>query len=194
MARISSFEKFPQAYEAWFDVHKLVYQDEVKTAKALVGNRTNGLEIGIGSGKFALPMGIEVGIEPSGQMRKIAQSKGLTVIDAVAEDLPFEAETFDYAAMITVVCFVDDLPKALEEAYRVIKSGGFVLIGLVDKDSELGKAYQAKKDKSKFYSQATFYSLYEMISLSREAGFTNCLYRGTPSTNFAFVFLKCFKA
>ena len=108
MARISSFEKFPQAYEAWFDVHKLVYQDEVKTAKALVGNRTNGLEIGIGSGKFALPMGIEVGIEPSGQIRKIAQSKGLTVIDAVAEDLPFEAETFDYAAMITVVCFVDD--------------------------------------------------------------------------------------
>jgi ubiquinone/menaquinone biosynthesis C-methylase UbiE len=118
MARISSFEKFPQAYEAWFDVHKLVYQDEVKTAKALVGNHTNGLEIGIGSGKFALPMGIEVGIEPSGQMRKIAQSKGLSVIDAVAEDLPFEAETFDYAAMITVVCLVDDLPKALEEAYR----------------------------------------------------------------------------
>ena len=193
MAKISSFEKYPQAYEKWFDEHDTVYRDEVKTAKTLIGSHTNGLEIGIGSGRFALPLGIEIGIEPSKEMRSIAETKGLTVIDAVAENLPFEAETFDYAVMITVVCFVDDLPRALEEAYRVIKNKGFILIGFVDKDSKLGKAYQAKKDKSKFYNEAMFYSSNEMIELSQKVGFLDCEFKGVPSTDGAFVFFKCFK-
>ncbi len=46
------------------------------------------VEIGAGSGKFALPLGIEFGIEPSDKMRKAAKKRGIEAADGVAENLP----------------------------------------------------------------------------------------------------------
>ena len=138
MAKTEAFEKYYLEYEDWFEKNQFLYQEELKTLKNMVGNALNGIEIGIGSGRFALPMGIKIGIEPSEKMRNIAISKGLTVFDGIAEDLPFENNRFDFAIMITTICFVDDLLKSFEEAYRVIKLNGFFIIGYIDKDSKLG--------------------------------------------------------
>jgi hypothetical protein len=33
----------------------------------------NGIEIDVGSGRFAAPLGIKVGIDPSSEMRDVAQ-------------------------------------------------------------------------------------------------------------------------
>ena len=65
MSNIKSFEKYSNEYEEWFENNRSLYQDEVKSLKKLVGNTQNGLEIGIGTGRFALPIGIKIGIEPS---------------------------------------------------------------------------------------------------------------------------------
>ena len=193
MAKTKSFEQHADAYEVWFKKHKTIYEDEVQTAKKLIGSASNGLEIGIGSGKFALPLGIKIGIEPSKRMRELAQAKGLEVIDGIAENLPFDNEKFNFAVMITTVCFVDDLFQALSEAYRVIIPGGFLLIGLVEKNSPIGKEYQEKKAKSKFYGEASFYSTQEVTALAQKAGFVYDTSLGVESTNNGFVFIKYIK-
>jgi len=53
----------------------------------------------------------------------------------------------------------------------VLRPGGCILIGLIDKESPLGIFYQMHKDKSVFYVAATFYSVDEVVSLLKHAGF-----------------------
>ncbi|MDP3266285.1 MAG: class I SAM-dependent methyltransferase [Sulfuricurvum sp.] len=193
MAKTESFDLNGNEYEQWFEKNPLIYADEVQTLKRLVEKNINGLDIGMGSGRFALPLGIKIGVEPSQVMRNIAITKGLHPIKGRAEKLPFNDETFEFAIMITVICFVDDPLKALKEAYRVICKNGFLIIGIVDKNSLLGQMYEADKNKSRFYSKATFYSVQEIMTLAQKAGFFNCSSTGVAMTNKAFTFIKCFK-
>ena len=65
MAKIESFEKYTNRYEEWFDKNKFVYESEVAAIKRLIPNKGVGIEIGIGSGRFAKPFGIKYGVEPS---------------------------------------------------------------------------------------------------------------------------------
>ena len=61
--------------------------------------------------------------------------------------------------------------KSFREALRVLKPGGFILVGYVDKESELGQRYQANRHKSRFYAEATFFSTAEVLRHLETAGF-----------------------
>lgn len=193
MAKIEQFEKYSKEYDDWFDNNQSLYQEELQVLKKLVDNAKNGLEIGIGTGRFALPIGIKVGVEPSAKMRDIAILKGLSVVDGVAEELPFKNEEFDFAIMVTTICFVDDLLRSFKEAFRVIKQNGFFVIGFIDKDSKLGIVYQEKSKRSNFYVDAKFYSTDEIINLLKMVGFSNFEFEYVKDTKDSFVFLKSFK-
>lgn len=58
--------------------------------------------------------------------------------------------------MVTVICFLDDVLQAFKEAYRVLKPGGYILVGFIDKESVLGRQYMEKREKSLFYQDAVF--------------------------------------
>lgn len=171
MTKISPFEKHFDRYEEWFIENEYAYQSELDAVKLLMPKFEKGLEVGIGTGRFAVPLGIKNGVEPSYQMRKIAIERGLNVVEGVAENLPFEDNSFDLVLMVTTICFVDDAPKALKECFRVLKNNGTILIGFVDRDSTIGKIYQANKEKSLFYKEATFFTTSEIVELLYEAGF-----------------------
>ncbi|WP_029688257.1 class I SAM-dependent methyltransferase [Thermoanaerobacter sp. A7A] len=173
MPKISAFEKHFDRYEEWFEKNEYAYQSELDAVKLLMPKFEKGLEVGIGTGKFAVPLGIKSGVEPSYQMRKIALERGLNVVDGVAENLPFEDNSFDLVLMVTTVCFVDDVLKSFKECFRVLKNSGTILIGFVDRESTIGKIYQTNKEKSLFYKEATFYSTSEIVELLYEAGFKN---------------------
>jgi ubiquinone/menaquinone biosynthesis C-methylase UbiE len=49
------------------------------------------------------------------------------VLRASAEDLPFEDDSFDTVVSTLVLCGVDDQPRALREARRVLRPGGRLL-------------------------------------------------------------------
>lgn len=106
-------------------------------------------------------------------MRYFALVKGLKAQNGIAEKLPVEDQSFDFALMVTTICFVDDVRKFFSEVRRILKPGGSFIIGLVDKNSPLGKAYEELKDQNKFYHSATFYSAYEVIKLLEENGFSD---------------------
>jgi len=78
---------------------------------------------------------------------------------------------FDFALMVTTICFLDNIDVALKEAYRILKPGGFFITGLIDKDSPIGKSYQQHKNESAFYRVATFYSVNEVVSHLKKASF-----------------------
>ncbi|MGB9678524.1 MAG: class I SAM-dependent methyltransferase [Thermoanaerobacteraceae bacterium] len=171
MPKISAFEKHFNLYEEWFEKNEYAYLSELDAVKLLMPKFENGLEVGIGTGKFAVPLGINNGVEPSYEMRKIALERGLNVVDGVAENLPFEDNSFDLVLMVTTVCFVDDVLKSFKECFRVLKDSGIILIGFVDRESTIGKIYQENKEKSLFYKEATFFSTCEIVDFLYEAGF-----------------------
>jgi len=171
MARIEPFEKHPLQYEQWFDRHKFAYESELQAMRKLLPQSGNGLEIGVGSGRFSAPLGIKLGLEPSRKMMEIAQGKGIEVIGGVGESLPFRNSQFDFATMVTTICFLDDVEVAFDEAYRVLKPGGCLIIGFIDKDSPVGQLYQRHKNENVFYRVAAFYSVDEVVSCLKKANF-----------------------
>jgi ubiquinone/menaquinone biosynthesis C-methylase UbiE len=171
MAKIEPFEQHYAEYENWFERNKFAYQSELAAVKEFIPDNKRGIEIGIGSGRFAALIGIKIGIDPSPKMREIAKNHGLEVYDAVAEALPFNDVSFDFALMVTTICFVDDIRLAFKEAYRILDPSGFLIVGFIDKNSLSGKLYERNKQKSVFYRHAHFYSTDEVISYLKKEGF-----------------------
>ena len=185
MARIEPFEKFAHRYEDWFEENKFVYKSELQAIREQLPESGEGIEIGVGSGRFARPLGIKLGIEPSGEMRKIAQGKGIKVVDGIAEALPFDNSQFEFALMVTTICFLDDIETAFRETYRILKPGGCLIVGFIDKDSPIGKLYQQHKKNSVFYRVAIFYSVDEVISYLKKANFKDFNFNQTIFHNLA---------
>jgi len=183
MPKTRPFEEYTQEYEDWFTKNNNLYQSELNAIKEFIPPDKDGIEIGIGTGKFALPLGIKTGIDPSPKMAEISRNKGLEVIEAAAEDLPFENKEFDFVLIVTSVCFFDDVQQAFKEAYRILKPDGFIVIGLIDKNSELGKIYEKNKAKSKFYNEASFHSVDEITRYLKNASFKNFEYKQTIFTH-----------
>lgn len=172
MPKTEPFDKYSEEYEQWFTKNADFYEAEVAALRRLLPSPClKGMEVGIGTGKFALPLGIRIGVEPSEQMASKARTHGLQVYPGVAEALPFFDAIFDYVLMVTTLCFVDDVAKSFKEAHRVVKDGGFCLVGFVDRQSELGRQYSAKKEESRFYREANFFSTQEVLTSLKKAGF-----------------------
>ena len=167
------FDQHYDEYEQWFVENQYVYLSEVAAVRHFMPKTGTGVEIGIGSGQFALPLKVPFGIDPSENMSKLAQQKGIIVLRGVAEHLPFKNNIFDFALMVTTICFVDDVNIAFQEARRILKSNGKFVVGLVDRNIPLGQIYLAKKEQNVFYRLATFYSTEEIISLLEQNKFKN---------------------
>jgi len=153
--------------------HPHVYVSELHAVQALLPKSGNGVEIGIGTGRFAAPLGIKRGIEPSKAMAGFARKKGLDVVPGVAEKLPYQDSEFDFCLMVTTICFLDDIDLAFKEIHRVLRNGGSFIIGFVDRNSPLGIVYTERKNTSAFYKDATFYSTDELVSYMKQAGFAD---------------------
>jgi ubiquinone/menaquinone biosynthesis C-methylase UbiE len=169
---IEIFEKYAKEYDDWFEKNKYVYKSEIKALKKLSPPKNSkALEIGVGTGRFAEPLGIKIGVEPSKAMADFARKRGIEVYEAKAENLPFNNSSFDSIFIIVTICFVENPIKVLTEAKRVLKRNGNIIIGIIDKNSFLGKIYELKKKENKFYRNAKFYSIDEVLNWLLKLGF-----------------------
>lgn len=174
MSRSSPFDSHAAQYDAWFDKHSAAYVSELLALRPFVPVGGLGLEIGVGSGRFAGPLGVRVGVEPSRAMGALASARGVDVMTGTAEELPFADDTFDHILIVTTICFVESPERMLAEARRVLKPDGRIVIGFIDRESAIGRHYEAHRAESVFYREATFYSSAELEGLLRDSGFTVC--------------------
>jgi len=104
-------------------------------------------------------------------MLNYALKKGIIAVQGTAEALPFRNGSFHYILSITTICFVDDVIAMLNEAKRVLKPGGILVLGFIDRETKLGQRYLIHQAYNVFYREATFYSAAEVERLLCETGF-----------------------
>ena len=120
MAKVEPFELYTERYENWFIKNRFAFESELRAVMEVIPESGTGIEIGVGSGQFAKPLGIQFGVDPSREMLFLARKRGIKTVRGVAEALPLKSLKFDYVIMVTTICFVDDLEMTFKEAYRII--------------------------------------------------------------------------
>ncbi len=173
MLQTEIFNQNVEAYEAWYDTYPEVFQSEVAAIKQQLlklPENIYGIEVGLGTGRFSEILGIKEGIEPSEEMAKKAMKRGIEIMKGFAENLPYSDFHFDFILFVTI-CHLKDFKLALNEAYRVLKPEGSVIIAFLDKEQAIAKHYEEKRHLSTFFKNATYYSVDRVKDLLKEEKF-----------------------
>jgi len=168
------FDVLTDKYDAWYDSAegRSLYDSELKCLRPLVEESPGPiLEIGVGTGRFAMHFPDITGIDPSLNALKIAEKRGVKTVHGYGENLPFQDETFGCILIVVTLCFVENPMEILREAERVLRKDGSIIIGMVPRDSPWGVFYEEKKRAGHpFYSSARFYTLEDVRELLQTAG------------------------
>lgn len=174
---IDVFEEFADDYDRWFEEHKDKYLAELARIRNIVpAPDSRSIEVGVGSGRFAGPLGITIGIEPSGRLGRMARNRGIEIIQGRVESLPLREGSCSSVLFITVVCFLDDVEPSFGELYRVLTPGGFLVLAFIERGGAIHQKYLDEGGKGRFLSRARFYSREEIYKSLGQAGFvTECI-------------------
>lgn len=168
------FNAIAKSYDAWYDRPggHAIFNAELACLRMLVPEcRGRWLEVGVGSGRFAVKLGISEGVDPSQGMLDIAASRGIRTKPGCAEALPFPARSVDGVLLVLALCFVANVKQAFSEISRVLRPGGILLLGIIPGDGPWGQAYRKKAEGGHcVYAHARFRTVSETVVLAEEAG------------------------
>ena len=68
---------------------------------------------------------------------------------------------------------MEDPFKTLKETKTILKKSGSIIIGFIDKKSDLGKLYESRKEEKIFYKTAKFYSVKHLQKWCDKLSFNN---------------------
>ncbi|MCE5222675.1 class I SAM-dependent methyltransferase [bacterium] len=171
------FNQIALVYDDWYKDKKGSFIDWIETDLALgmldikAGMRV--LDVGCGTGNFSIKlakMGCEVtGIDISEDMLTIAKEKTSALQLPICfqnmdtRSLQFSEKTFDMAISMAAFEFVKEPFQAIDEIFRVVKTGSQVLIGTINRDSDWGRFYLSKKtDPNSVFYDADLKTLDEL--------------------------------
>ena len=170
------FEELATRYDAWYDSApgRRLFALELACLRPLVppgpGPR---LEVGVGSGRFAAALGLEVGLDPARTPLHLATRRAVTVVQGAGEHLPFGDSAFAGVVFVVTLCFADDPAALLGEARRVLAPSGRLVAGVVPLDSAWGRRYEAQgRAGHPFYQGARFLTTAEHRRMLTTTGFT----------------------
>ncbi len=133
---------------SWFEkiyqlIKKTTIQQKLKLVLKQQKNKGVLLDVGCGTGDFlaaALASGWQIkGYEPNEKARKIAQNKGVELIQST-QDLP--EKSVDVITMWHVLEHVPDVKAQIAELKRLVKPGGTIVIAVPNYKSFDAKHYQ----------------------------------------------------
>ncbi|AAT42621.1 class I SAM-dependent methyltransferase [Picrophilus oshimae] len=169
--KIEYFNEHYSDYDKWYDIHIKEYNDQINFIRSLIPGGT-GIEIGVGTGRFAHTLNIKYGIDISESMVNMARKRGINAIVASAYEIPFPDKYFDFSLNMVTICFLDYPEKAIREAKRVSNQ---TITVILDKNSDYIK--NIIKNPMGFYRYARFYSGEEIIDIYESLGFKDIKYK-----------------
>ncbi len=150
-------------------------------------NHGTMLELGCGTGHwttFFCSLGFNVtAVDQSDEMLNFATTKKIpnaTFINANAENLPFANNSFSIITSITMLEFVNNTQKIIDEIYRLLAPGGHLILGCLNQKSALGLV----KNNDPVFKPATFFTKNEIEILLSEFCNTTIISGVYYSANF----------
>jgi SAM-dependent methyltransferase len=151
-------------YDRWFETHRNEYNEQLEFLKTIIPSG-NGIEIGVGTGRFAGPLGIRFGLDAAPEMLKLAQRRGVKTILGDAYDTKLPDKGFDFSLFYVTLCFLKRPEDAIKEALRISRT---VISVILDRKSAY--VQEIMREREGFYSLANFYTGREVIDMYRSAG------------------------
>jgi ubiquinone/menaquinone biosynthesis C-methylase UbiE len=172
-----------ERYDDWFrrPVGRVYDMLEKGAMREFLPDAANGdqlLEVGCGTGHwstFFAERGFRVtGLDISARMVQIAREKRIRNAEfyqADAAAIPLPDHVFDVVAAITLLEFVLDPRRALGEMVRCVRSGGCILVGVLNRWSYLGISRRIRG--TPLFSSARFFSMWALKKLLSQYGRAN---------------------
>lgn len=165
-----NFDQVAEVYDTYYETHLGRQVDHVE--KQLVWKymihmalERPILEIGCGTGhwtRFFRQKGLKItAVDLSEKMLEKAREKNPENVQFErmnVEDMKFRDHSFSNIISIATLEFVDDREKAFQEINRILKPGGFLIVGCLNELSEMGRT----KKENELYRTAHFFNPEEL--------------------------------
>lgn len=103
------------------------------------------LDIGCGIGYFPLVMKYlgmtPYGVEPADFNQELSQNYSLNILNCTLEEAEYKDEYFDFITLNHVFEHLPNPSKTMEEVYRILKPGGYLIIAVPVSDSLASKVF-----------------------------------------------------
>lgn len=114
-----NYDKFGQQYSGYRQTDPFIAQYIIEA----LGTAQTILNVGAGAGSYEPDDRYIVAVEPSVMMRSQRQNKGkVPAINAKADNLPFDDQSFDASMALVTVHHWPDMVKGLQEMRRITKN------------------------------------------------------------------------
>ncbi len=140
------FDGYADKYDEWFMKNENLFTSELRLFEKVLGDITGKklLSVGCGSGLFEsyIDSSNIDGIEPSEDMGRIAEKRGINVIKyGLIEDVDLPDETYDIIYFNGSSSYMEDLKPVYEKSLRALKKNGKLILLDVPKESAFGFMY-----------------------------------------------------
>lgn len=140
------FDGYADKYDEWFMKNENLFTSELRLFEKVLGDITGKklLSVGCGSGLFEsyIDSSNIDGIEPSEDMGRIAEKRGINVIRyGLIEDVDLPEETYDIIYFNGSSSYMEDLKPVYEKSLRALKKNGKLILLDVPKESAFGFMY-----------------------------------------------------
>lgn len=176
----------PEEYDAWYKTSLGALSDKLEKEVVFslfeIKHGDAVLDAGCGTGNYTIEMakrgadvvGVDSSEEMVGWAKRKAEGERLKVSFQVADaiKLSFPDDSFDLIVSNGLLCFLKEPEKALMEMHRVLKPGGRLVVGVLNRWSPWALFRRIKGlFKDTIYNQAHFISPPELEGLIGGAGF-----------------------
>jgi len=167
------FEERADEYDSWFE-NSLLFDIELAALQQVIAAKPRPrVEIGVGPGRFAERLGMDIGIDPAPAALRLAAKRGITPMAGIGEEIPLADGMAGTVFLLFTLCFLASPKTVFTECHRILQPNGQIVVGFIPARSAWGKMVARKKAaRHPYYQRALCRTVAETVHLLKQTGFT----------------------